>query len=872
MSKKRLFFIVLTFFLHYLSPVFGQDASLLQQQDWSKVKVDNFSDAQIRRLVQAAEERNIGVQDIQEQALIRGMPRTEVSKLIQRIQRAQSNNGQTRSGQRASGTVSSASNADSLSQSSQRDSSLDMITEEERKVFGFNLFNSEDLTFEPNMDIATPKNYQLGSGDELLVNVWGASQQSYVLEVGRDGTIRIDNLGPIYVNGLTIEDAEKRIINRLAEIYAGLRGTRERPANTYAEVTLGQVRSIKITIVGEVRKPGTYTLPSLATAFNALYQSGGPSFIGSFRNIEIVREGKVVSTLDVYDFLVGSELSSTNTQLQDQDIIRVIPYETRIELKGQVKRPGYYEVKPEETLDQALQFGGGFTDKAYTHRLKVTRKTPRAKEIIDVPQSEIDSFSSKNGDVVTVDSILNRYENRVEVLGAVFRPGDYALTEGLTVKGLLAKAEGLREDAYVGRALLYRKGEDLSSQVVSLDLRKVLNDQGGDLVLKREDVLRVYAVSDLEEEYMVRVDGEVQDPDQYPYMKGMTLGDLIAMAGGMKESAYEAKVDVARLLKHTTNGTNGTNSAEATVTATAKTYHFKINASLELIDEAADFELLPSDQVFVRRSLNYEPQQTVYVMGEVAYPGEYAITSKDERISDLVERAGGVTQYAYREGAHLIRLNPAFYEEKILKEELLRDSLRYLRYQQYFLNENQSQTTRNQANRKEPAYQQLSEFDEEDIDIPRYRLIETETQNIGINLEKILVQPYSKYDIRLLSGDTLEIPKELQTVRMSGEVLYPVSSRYDRSKGFRSYIAESGGFSREADKKRSYIIYANGAVDRTRSFLFLKNYPEVAPGAEIIVPEKPPKNNQSFQQIAVISSALATLSLVLIRVIDIAGN
>nr|WKN40051.1 SLBB domain-containing protein [Tunicatimonas sp. TK19036] len=868
MSKKRLFFIAFAFFLHYLSPSFGQDASLLQQQDWSNVRVDKFSDAQIKRLVQAAEERNISVQNIQEQALIRGMPRTEINKLLQRISRIQRNSPQSRSGQRSS---QSDTESDSLSQTSQRDSSLDIISEEERKVFGFSLFNSQDLTFEPNQSIATPQNYQLGPGDELLINVWGASQQNYALEVDRDGTVRIDNLGPVYVNGLTIEDAERRIIGRLSEIYAGLRGNRERPANTYAEVTLGQARSIKVTIVGEVRKPGTYTLSSLASAFNALYQSGGPTFIGSFRNIEIVREGKVVNTLDVYDFLVGGEQSNNNAQLQDQDIIRVTPYDTRIELKGQVKRPGYYEVKPEETLDQAVKFGGGFTDKAYTHRLKVTRKTPRAKQIIDVSNDEINSFISKNGDVVIVDSILNRYENRVEILGAVFRPGDYALTEGLTVRGLLAKAEGLREDAYAGRALLYRKGEDLTPQVVSLDLREVLSQGSDDIPLQREDVLRVYSITDLEEEYMVRIDGEVQDPDHYPYMKGMTLGDLIAMAGGMKESAYEAKVDVARPVKNVTDeGTNGSPNA------TAKTYHFDINTSLELVENASDFELLPSDQVFVRQSLDYEPQQTVHVIGEVAYPGEYAITSKDERISDLVERAGGLTSYSYREGAHLVRLNPEFYEEKALKEELLRDSLRYLRYQQYFLNDGQLQNTRTQNNKtqnnKIAPSQQQSMVIEEDIQIPRYRLVESETQNIGINLEKILEQPHSKYDIRLLPGDTLRIPKQLQTVRMSGEVLYPVSSRYDRSKGFKSYIAESGGFARNADKKRSYIVYANGSVDRTRSLLFIKNYPKVKPGAEIIVPQRPQKNNQSIQQLAIISSALATLSLVLIRVIDIAGN
>ncbi|MEM9830563.1 MAG: SLBB domain-containing protein [Bacteroidota bacterium] len=844
-----------------LVAVYGQDASsLLRQQDWSRVRVDDYSDDQVRRLIQTAEDRNISIQNIQEQAVYRGMPRTEVNKLLQRIRRLQ----RSSPGRNQNGVPSAFSDteADSLAQMSQRDTSLDNITAEEQKVFGFNIFNSQDLTFEPNLTIATPKNYQLGSGDELSINIWGASQQDYLLEIDRSGAIRIDNLGPVYVNGLTIEEAERRIINRLSEIYAGLRGNRERPPNTYAEVTLGGVRSIKVTVVGEVRKPGTYTLSSLASAFNALYLSGGPSFIGSFRNVEIVRGGEVVEALDMYDFLVGSEETAATAQLQDQDIIRVTPYDTRIELEGQIKRPGYYEMKKEETLAEAIEFGGGFTDRAYTHRLKVTRNTPRAKKIMDVTQPEISSFRHENGDVVSIDSILDRYENRVEILGAVFHPGEYALTEGLTVRELIEKAEGLREDAYVGRAQLYRQDADLTPQLLSIDLREVLSGNSQPILLQREDKLRVYAITDLEESYTVRIGGEVPAPDYYPYMEGMTLGDLIALAGGVKESAYNSKVDVARPIRNISEGTNGTNGS-----ATTKTFHFEINSALTISEEAASFNLKPSDQIFVRQSLDYEPEQTVYVTGEVAYPGEYAITSKNENISDLVVRAGGLTPYAYQDGARLIRLNPVYYEEKEVKEELLRDSLRFLRYRRYFLNEpssNQPQSAGSNPNSLQP----VMIVDEDDVEVPRYRLNELETQSIGIDLEKILDQPRSKYNIRLLPGDTLEVPRQLQTVRMSGQVLYPVSSRYDRSKRFKSYIAESGGFTLSADKKRSYIIYANGSVDRTRSFLFFKNYPRVKPGAEIIVPVKPPRQGLSPQAWVSIGSALGTLTLTIITILD----
>ncbi len=858
MSKERFFLFLFLFVAYALAPAYGQDINLLQQQDWSQVRVDNYSDDQVQRLIQAAEERNISIQNIQEQAAIRGMPPTEVNKLVQRIRRLQREGNQSSTNQRDPFSSNSESGMDSLSQ---RDPSLDMISQEEKKVFGFELFSNENLSFEPNLTIATPKNYQLGSGDQLSINIWGASQQNYELEVDRSGAIRIDNLGPVYVNGITIEEAERRIINRLAQIYAGLRGSRERPPSTYAEVTLGAVRSIKVTVVGEVRKPGTYTIPSLATAFNALYQSGGPSFIGSFRNIEIVRGGQVVDTLDMYNLLVGSDRPASTAQLQDQDIIRVRPYKTRIELEGQVKRPGYYEMASEETLAKAITFGGGFTDRAYTHRLKVTRNTPRAKKIIDVSQEESDRFQHKNGDVVSIDSILNRYENRVEVLGAVFHPGEYALTEGLTVRELIKKAEGLREDAYVGRALLYRRGEDLTSQTLSLDLRDVLNGRGTPTVLQREDILRVYAITDLEEEYTVRIDGEVQAPGRYPYMKGMILGDLVAMAGGVKESAYASKIDVARPIRNTKKESVGDQAA------TAKTFQFDINSSLVISGEGASFGLLPSDQVFVRKSLDYEPDQTVFVKGEVAYPGEYAVTSKDESISDLVQRAGGVTPYAYEEGARLIRVNPAYYEEKTLKDEALRDSLRYIRYQQYFLQEpNESSTQQNNAN--QTAQPTIIEIDDSGIEVPRYQLIETETQSIGIRLDRILEQPRSRFDIRLLPGDTLEVPRQLQTVRMGGEVLYPVSSRYDRSKGFKSYIAESGGFTRSADRKRSYIIYANGSVDRTRSFLFFKNYPNIKPGAEIVVPEKQTGNGLSPQAWIGIGSGLSALTVTIISILN----
>ena len=842
----------------------------LAQQDLSKIRVDQLSDAQIGQYLERAEAQGITDQQIESQAIIRGMPRSEVSKLMSRIRRARQTGGRTQgdSNNRPGGMV-----GQDTSQYSQRDTELDEISEEEQKIFGFELFNTEELSFEPSMNLATPQNYQVGPGDQLSVNIWGASRQSYALEVNRDGTVTLDNLGPVYVNGFTIDEAEQTIINRLSEMYAGLRGSRERPANTFAEVSLGQVRSIKVNVVGEVRRPGTYTVSSLASAFNLLYLSGGPSRIGSFRNIEIERNGEVIATLDVYDYLVGSRQNNF-VSLQDQDIIRVVPYDTRIELVGEVKRPGYYEMKDQETLDKAIRFGGGFSDQAYTHRLKVARKTSRARRILDVAEDELSSVMPKNGDVVTVDSILDRFENRVEVLGAVFRPGEYALTEGLTVGELVKKAEGLREDAFTSRALVYRKGEDLSTTVQSVDLQGVLTGRAEDVPLQREDVLRVYSIFDLEEEYSINIDGEVQSPGEFPYMRGMTLEDLIAMAGGVKESASRARVEVARRM----NTAGGSEETDGDSFQQAETFQFRVDKDLALGEADATFTLMPYDQVFVRRSPGYEEQQMVYVRGEVQYPGTYVLKNKNERISDVVARAGGLTPYAYELGAQLIRLNPAFYEELVIKEEIVRDSLQALRYQQRInrLNDADDQRSlsgRNQNNNNqnygEPYAYEDDLLSEEAVVVPKYKMKESETQRIGIELETILKDPQSRYDLRLIDGDTLDVPRELETVKMTGQLLYPISSRYDQKKSFKSYIADAGGFSDNADRRKAYIVYANGSADRTRSFLFFKNYPEVRPGAEIVVPMKPPRNGVNIQQLAVVSSALATLSLVVIRITDV---
>lgn len=867
MSPRVLLVIVILFLFHNLPQAKAQNADLFQQ-DLSAVSASQVSDQQLRRLINYAETQNLTEQQIEAGLISRNMPAAEAAKIISRFRELRSGAGTDNNQDQTNITE------DSLDgQLSEKDTAATRLSEEEKRVFGSELFSSENLTFEPSLDIATPENYQVGPGDELRVNIWGASRQTYNLEVSRDGNVVIDNLGPIYVNGLSIDQAEKRIVGRLTEIYSGLRATRERPANTFAEVTLGQVRSIKVTIVGEVQKPGTYTLPSVATAFNALYLSGGPTFIGSFRNVEVIRNNDIVAQIDVYGYLVGGR-KTQNIILKDQDIIRVVPYQHRIELEGQIKRPGYYEMKESESLADAIRFGGGFTDKAYTHRIKVTRNTSRQKRIEDVPETHLNDFTPKNGDIVYVDSILNRYANKIEIHGAVFRPGEYALEDSTTLLSLIKRAEGLREDAFKNRVLIYRKNDNLFDKVLSADLQKIANGSAADIPLQREDVVRVLSIKELEEEFSIEISGEVQDPGQFPFMYNMTLEDLIAIAGGLKESASRARVEVARRVK-ATNVQDSLSDLETM--KTAEIFQFNINKNLSINPDVAQFTLQPFDQVFIRRSPGYEEQRIVYVKGEVRYPGKYALENKDERISDLIKRAGGLTAYAYPDGAALIRLNPAYFEEKLEKEEILRDSLKTVMSQRNFSGNINYQELR-PVNIDDDDQFDNSLFAERpvetedvvlaDVNVPSYKISESKTQSIGIELEKILSRPESRYDIRLLAGDTLEIPKELETVRMSGELLYPISSRYDKRKTFRNYISEAGGFTKDADRKRAYIIYANGSVDRTRSILFVKDYPEVKPGAEIIVPEKQRRPFLSPQAWIGIGTGLTTLTLAVLNIVN----
>jgi protein involved in polysaccharide export with SLBB domain len=796
----------------------------LENMDLSRIKVEELSEGQIRQILERAEESGMTEAQMKAALRTRGMAPSQINKLEERLKEMQSEPSGMDIASRSRQEVLEKKKEDIFGSLLERDMEEDSaeVAGPESRIFGYKLFRNEYLTFEPGMNIPTPPDYQIGPGDQLIVDVWGASQQNYQLPVSPEGTIYIENLGPIQLAGLTMEKASERILGRLKGIYSGLSGPGR---NTYAEVTLGNIRSISVHILGEVNLPGTFTLSSFATVFNALHASGGPSLNGSFRDIELFRNNERIATMDVYDFLIHGKQDG-NIRLQDQDIIKVNPYKTRVDITGEIKRPGLYELSTGESLDQLIDYTGGFTDKAYKKRLSVYRKTDTERKLIDLKKEEAATFGLQDGDSIPVSKILNRFENRVTINGAVYRPGEYALNNELTIRELIGKAEGLRDDAFLARALIYRTRDDFTLEIIPVNLRTMLENPESSVRLRKDDVVAISSIFDLREEYFIELSGEVNQPGVYPYMENSTLEDLIVMAGGLREAATPSRVEVARRYRFTEDAA----SFDGRI---AEIFYFDIDRNLELTDGGEKFIMEPFDQVFIRKSPGYETSQTIAINGEVLYPGSYSISTKEEKISDLITRAGGLTSEAYPEGAKLIRRLPGNQEERLKAlESLMRDS--------------------------------------EDSLV--FNIDEENEQAIGIDLKKILESPGSKYDLLVQHQDRIEIPVEMQTVRLSGAVLYPVSVRYDKSFSFSSYIARSGGFASDAKRSKSYVIYANGSVDRTNNFLFFNLYPKIEPGAEIVVPQKPPKDKVSTQEVIGISSALTSMALIIVTIINSFGG
>ena len=791
-----------------------QNSAGISLQNIESIKVDELTDDQINQFWTQAQSNGLDLHKIEQIALQRKMPQTEFNKLKSRLEKLA-----------ASGSVNINLSQGDRTYNIEKGNVPDAkdinaaFSNLKPKIFGADLFNNKNLTFEPNLKIATPQDYQLGPDDELIIDVYGSSESTNRLKISTEGTIRIPMVGPISVGGLTIEQAKKRILTQLSNIYSGIS-----KGETFVNVTLGNIRSIKVTILGEVTTPGTYSLSSLSTVFNGLYVSGGPSENGSFRKIQVIRNNKVAATVDVYDFLMNGTTKS-NIRLQDQDIIKVSSFEKRIELKGEVKRPGLFESLKGESLSNLIDFAGGYTDNAYKERIIVFRNTKKEKSVADVPFSSISNFSPQSGDVYMIDKLLVRYTNRVQLNGAVFRPGFYALEDGLTLKALIDKADGLKEDAFSERGIIYRLKDDNSTEVLSFNVKDVLSGKN-DLALKREDNVQIASKLEMREAYTVTISGEVIRPGEYRYGENMKVEDLIIAAGGLKESSSKF-VEISRRIK---NSDQNSNSAQI-----ATIIKYEINK--DNFKTTSDIVLMPFDIVNVFPSPGYSFQKTVNIEGEVLYPGLYTISNKNERLSDLIKRAGGLTSQAYPEGAILIRTVREDDIDAIIKAK------------------------------KTDAITKQSSDTIKGKDLTEKEAVASNSNIVGINLAKILKKNNSSYDILLENADKIRVPKLLQTVQITGEVLYPVKVKYEKGNGLRSYINGAGGFSARSLKSRAYVLYANGTAASTKHFLFFNFYPKIRPGSEIIVPIKEDRRKISALEIASIATSASTLVFLIITIL-----
>lgn len=858
LKNKFWYFFVLLVFIGLAIP----QAMAQQSMDLTTIEVDEMSDSEIQELLNRSAQAGLSLEEFLELAEMRGMPLKEITKLKSRIANLDlGESGFKRSSEASKRDARKQADFDLIAgEMFQPQQEMEEI-DPENQIFGTSLFYNKKrkLSFEPSLNQATPSSYILGPGDLLYVDIYGESEQYYEATVNPDGFVLLDNIGPVSVSGKTIEEASGIIKSRVSRYYTGLSGSNP---STFLKVTLGDVRTIKVHILGEVRLPGTFTLSAFSTVFNALYAAGGPNENGTMRAIKLVRNNQLIAKIDVYDLLIKGT-ADLDKQLQDQDVILVDPFLSRAKILGEVKRSMIFEVADEDTFEDLLQYAGGFTDEAFKDRVVISRITGNQRSVSDLYQSQFNMFPLKGGDEITVQRILNRYSNRVQIKGAVYREGTFALTEGLTLSQLVKNAEGIRGDAYTKQASILRTKEDLSTEMIQVNLQSVLDGTASDILLKREDVVRIASIYDISNEKYVQILGEVKRPGVYPYSGSMKVEELIILAGGLQESANTNDIEIARRLEDADLGT------------LSEIIPVQVNADLSINANAE--ELFPFDQVIVRKRANFNMQKLVAVEGQVNSPGIFAIKTSEERISDLVRRAGGLNQFAYSQGATLIRRTEFFNSES---EQIRRQrNLEDLKLQ-LMADPNNSEAQEELLARlfkdlpkeeESPVDTQLAQTKKESLDqiaseTPGFSVKIKETEAVAIDLEEILKNPGSEDDMLLEEGDILSVPKLLQTVRMRGDVVYPTTLRHESNKSLKHYINGAGGFERRANRKQTYVVYANGAVKRTKGFLGIRNYPPVEPGAEVIVPTKGPRVPLRLGEVVGITTGLATLALVLTQI------
>ena len=693
-----------------------------------------------------------------------------------------------------------------------------------KHVFGRDIFNRRMLTFEPNMNIATPANYVVGAGDRVIIDVYGASQKSEQLEVSPDGTITVEGFGPIHLAGLTVSAANEKIKQELGQRYK----------SSNIRMTVGQTRTISVNVMGEVTAPGTYTLSAFATVFHAIYMAGGVTGVGTLRSIKVYRGGRQLTVVDVYDYILNGKLAG-NVRLADNDVIVVGPYDCLVDISGQVKRPMAYEMRKGESLATLLKYAGGFTSKAYKKGIQVNRVSGEQYSAYNVQEFDVSSFKLMDGDSVTVDSILERYANTVQIKGAVFHSGMFDLGgTNNTVRSLIESAGGLTEDAFTAHAVLHRMKPDRVRKVLSVDIEGIMAGTIADMPLENEDILFIPFRSETLNERTLTIHGEVQMPGIYEYAEDETVEDFILQAGGLTDAASTARVDVSRRISDP-----GATQASDEI---ANMYSFVVKNGM-VVDGDRSFTLEPYDEVYVRRSPAYQPQRNVLIEGEVLFPGNYALTTKNQRISELVKAAGGVTDQAYVRGARIERVMTE--DEKFRNRQVL-DLVR-------------------QKGQNAGLDMVMQDEEAADYDINQARdSVENDTvrYSVGIELDKALANPGSDYDVTLKEGDRLIVPEYNGTVKINGNVMYPNTVAYSDGKKYKWYVNQAGGFGSRAKKSRTFVVYQNGTVSKAKKA-------RIEPGCEIIVPSKTTTPTEVIGQIGAVGTSMATLLTLLISVVNL---
>ncbi|GGC38978.1 capsule polysaccharide transporter [Parapedobacter defluvii] len=821
---KRYLFLLAGLFWLFTAEVQAQT----QTQDISKVRVEQLSDDQVIKLIAEADRRGMTDDQLLQSLGQRGMSAAEQQKLRSRIMALRQKGGLA-----SKPTTDSATSTDEQGRRVNDSTALldtasfNKDAADTSRVFGAKLFRNTNIRFQPNLNIPTPKNYIIGTGDELLLDLTGDNEVSYRLPVSPEGTVNVNYIGLISVAGLTIEEAASKIKQQMQSTYPQLRS-----GSTRLSLTLGNIRSIKVTLTGYVTRPGTYTLPSLANVFHALYASGGPAEKGTYRNIQLIRNNQVIQTIDAYDFLTKG-VQPGNVRLEDGDVIHIPVFERQVEVEGLVNNPGIFEPLASETLADVLRFAGNFAPEAYTAKVKVLQITDRERSVADIYAEDYSTYIPKNGDQYIIEEVLDRYANRVEIEGAVFRPGKYALTEGLTLRQLIQRADGLKEDAFMARAYINRLKPDNTQELITVNLNELMagNEQSNH-VLQREDRVIISSIFDLREEYIVSISGQVRHPGQFPYVEQMTLGNLIQMSGGLAEAANIEVVDVARRIRKNVNVPDSVLS---------ELVQLKFDSREEALQ--SDFVLEPFDVVSVQTSTGYQVQRMVRIEGEVKFPGQYVLLKKDETISDLISRAGGVTEFAYLQGASLQRnISDALVAQG--HTALTGQSRRQLQ-----------EIEREQAELQNLALENTLQS-KDSVDTKLFF-----SNYVGIKLDKIL-EGEKKYDIPLEDEDVIIVPRQLRTVMVRGQVLNPNRIVYQKGKPLRYYIRQAGGFTAKAHKRKTFVQHANGSVEGSSG-----GYPEVLPGSEIIVPTKPEREKIPVQAWVSMGSVVTSMAAVIVSLL-----